>query len=152
VEDFLTRITRFLGIALLAYASLGQAALGGRPEPFDANDGQAVSSVSTTASNYVRRETTLASGTVVREYISATGIVFAVAWSGPFLPNLKSLLGQHFETMVAEAARLPKAGRSSVVIEHPEVVIHSGGRMRAFEGNAWIPAALPAGFAADQVR
>ena len=143
------RVAPYLATLLLACASTAHAALGGFPEPFNSTDARAVS---VAAPNYVRRETTLPSGTQVREYISLTGIVFAVAWEGPVLPNLKSLLGKYFATLVAETTKVPKAGRSSVAIEQQEVFIYSGGRMRAFEGAAWIPAQLPAGFRADDVR
>jgi len=54
--------------------------------------------------------------------------------------------------MVAESARGPRAGRSHLAIDRPEVIINSGGHMRAFEGSAWIPAEFPAGFTADDVR
>ena len=146
------RVAPYLATLLLACASIGHAALGGLPGPFNSADSRAVSGVSVTAPNYVRRETTLASGTLVREYISATGTVFAVAWEGPVLPDLKSLLGKYFAILVAETTKVPKAGHSSVAIEQQEVFIYSGGRMRAFEGAAWIPAQLPAGFSADDVR
>ncbi len=146
------RVASCLAALLLASAGTGHAALGGWPEPFHSADARAGAGVSVTAPNYVRRETTLASGTQVREYISATGLVFAVAWEGPVLPNLKSLLGKYFATLVAETSKAPKAGRSSVAIEQQEVFIYSGGRMRAFEGAAWIPAQLPAGFSAADVR
>lgn len=132
----------------MTYAGAGHAALGGPPEQFSAEGTTVVASVS----NYLTRETTLATGTQVREYVSAGGVVFAVAWDGPVLPDLKALLGKHFDTMVAESARLPKAGRSRIAINRSEVVINSGGHMRAFEGSAWIPAQFPAGFTADGVR
>lgn len=137
---------------LLAYAGVSHAALGGPPELFNTEGTTIVSSVSSAVSNYVARDTTLATGTRVREYVSYSGVVFAVTWDGPVLPDLKALLGKHFDTLVAESARLPKAGRSHLGVNLPEVVIHSGGHMRAFEGSAWIPAEFPAGFTADDVR
>ena len=137
---------------LLAYAGASHAALGGVPEPFDTQGAMAAPSVTSTVSNYVTRDTTLATGTQVREYVSGSGVVFAVTWHGPVLPDLKALLGKYFDTMVAESARLPRAGRSPLAINRPEVVINSGGHMRAFEGSAWIPAEFPAGFTADDVR
>ena len=102
--------------------------------------------------NFTLRETLLPTGTRVREYVSARGTVFAVSWNGPFLPDLRDLLGPHFETMTAEAALNPKAGRSQLVVRRPEVVIFSGGHMRAFEGRAWLPAELPAGFDISDIR
>jgi hypothetical protein len=142
--------TAFL-LLLLAYAGAGRAALGGAPEQY-AEGTTAVSSVTGAGASYVARDTTLASGTRVREYVADGGIVFAVTWEGPMLPDLKTLLGKYFDTLVAESARLPRAGRSQLAVDLPEVVIHSGGHMRAFEGSAWIPAEFPAGFSADDVH
>ena len=146
------RATLFFSALLLTYAGVSHAALGGLPEQFNTEGTTVASSVSSAGSNYVTRDTTLATGTHVREYVSGSGVVFALTWDGPFLPDLKALLGKYFDTMVAESARLPRAGRSQMAINLPEVVINSGGHMRAFEGSAWIPAEFPAGFTADDVR
>lgn len=147
-----SRAAPFVSVLLLVYAGVSHAALGGLPEQFNAEGTAVVSSVSSAMPTYTLRETTLATGTQVREYISGSGIVFALAWNGPMLPDLKALLGQYFDTMVAESASKPRAGRSHLGVDLPEVVIHSGGHMRAFEGSAWIPAQFPAGFSADDVR
>ena len=146
------RVTLFFSVLLLAYAGVSYAALGGFPEPFNTEGTTVVSSVSSAGPNYVMRDTALATGTHVREYISDSGVVFAVTWDGPFLPDLKALLGKYFDSMVAESAAMPRAGRSPMAIDRPEVVINSSGHMRAFEGSAWIPAEFPAGFTADDVR
>ena len=151
-KGFLMRATPFFSALLLAYAGVSHAALGGLPEQFNTQGTTLVSSVSSAGPNYVMRDTTLATGTHVREYVSASGVVFAVTWDGPFLPDLKALLGKYFDTMGAESARVPRAGRSPMAINLPEVVINSGGHMRAFEGSAWIPAEFPAGFTAADVR
>ncbi len=143
---------RALATFLLAYAATAHAALGGAPEQFGAEGATAVSNMSTSASGYFIRDTTLATGTLVREFVSDGGVVFALSWEGPILPDLRALLGQHFEAMVNESARSPKAGRSQLAVDSSEVVIHSGGHMRAFEGSAWIPALLPLGFSVDEIR
>lgn len=148
----LNRVVPFVSILLLAYAGVSHAALGGLPEQFDTAGTAVVSSLSSAMPNYTVRDTTLATGTHVREYISAGDIVFAVAWDGPMLPDLKALLGQYFDAMVAESASKPRAGRARIRVSRPEVVIHSGGHMRAFEGSAWIPGQFPAGFTAADVR
>jgi hypothetical protein len=146
------RVAPLLSVLLLAYTSISHAELGGLPEQFNTECTTVVSSVSHAESNYVLRDTTLATGTQVREYVSNSGVVFAVTWDGPFLPDLKALLGKYFDTMAAESARVPRAGRSNIAVSVPEVVIHSGGHMRAFEGSAWIPAGFPAGFTTNDVR
>jgi hypothetical protein len=148
----LLRAARLSAALMLGYAGAAQAALGGLPEQFSDDGMTVVSSMSSTASNYVMRDTTLATGTHVREYVSGSGVVFALSWDGPVLPNLQALLGKYFDTMVSESAKTPRAGRSPLAINLPEVVINSGGHMRAFEGSAWIPADLPPGFGADQVQ
>ena len=150
-KGFLMRATLFFAF-LLAYASVSHAALGGLPEQFNAQDTVTVSHVTSAGSSYITRDTTLATGTQVSEYVAADGVVFAVTWEGPILPDLKALLGKYFDTMVAESAKAPRAGRSQMAIDRPEVVINSGGHMRAFKGSAWIPVAFPAGFTAVDVH
>ena len=139
-------VTTMVAALLLACPLASQAALGGAPEQFEST------SATVAVANYVTRDTTLSTGTHVREYVSAKGIVFAVTWEGPFLPDLKALLGKYFASMVNDAKRMPKAGRSRIAMNGSEVVINSSGRMRAFEGSAWLPAEFPPGFTADDVR
>lgn len=86
-------------------------------------------------------ESTLDGGTVVREYVSAAGTVFAVSWSGPFMPDLRTLLAAHFATLTAAAAG--QRGRGQLRVERADVVIESTGHMRAWSGRAWLPTALP---------
>ena len=98
-------------------------------------------------------ETTLDSGTVVREYVgSSDGTVFAVSWSGAFMPDLRTLLGSHFATLTSAAAARPTAGHSQLSIKDSDVVIVSGGHMRAYAGRAWIISALPAGVSTDEIE
>ena len=65
------RAAVFFSALVMAYAGAGHAALGGPPEQFSAEGTTVVASVS----NYLTRETTLATGTQVREYVSAGGVV-----------------------------------------------------------------------------
>ena len=89
---------------------------------------------------------TLESGTVVHEFVDATGSVFAVTWSGPFKPDLKTLLGRHFGALAAGARRSTPNGTSD------DAVVQSGGHMGAFEGRAWVPSRLPAGFDTREMK
>ena len=152
LKGVFVRATPFLSVLLMAYAGAGHAALGASPEQFNAEATTIVSNVTAAGLKYLTRDTTLATGTRVSEYVSDNGVVFAVSWDGPMLPDLKALLGKYFDTMVAESAKSPRAGRSRIAVNLPEVVINSGGHMRAFEGSAWIPAEFPAGFSADDVH
>ena len=94
---------------------------------------------------YTHLKRQLESGSTVHEFVDGAGRVFAVAWSGPFLPDLRELLGEHFAVLQQEEAAL-RGKTSAVAIRRPEVVIISTGRMRAFQGRAWLPRQLPAGF------
>ena len=145
------RAAPIVSALLLAYAGACHAALGGAPEDFGAASTTAAANVSPAGAIYSVRSTTLDTGTTVREYV-AGGRVFAVTWDGPMLPDLKALLGKYFDAMVAESQKAPRAGRSRIGVNLPAVVINSGGHMRAFEGSAWIPAQLPAGFTPDDLR
>ena len=80
-----------------------------------------------------------------------TGQVFAVAWHGPFMPDLKQVLGAHFDTFV-ETAGTQRHSRGNVLVSKPEVVIHSGGHMRAFSGLAYLPGQVPQGVRLEDIR
>lgn len=90
----------------------------------------------------------LPSGTRVVEYADLHGTVFAVSWSGPYLPDLRGLLGRHFAsfTQQQQQQQQQRALHAAVVLRSSEVVIVSSGRMGAFEGRAWLPPRLPQGF------
>ena len=96
-------------------------------------------------------ELALASGTVVREFASTTGTVFAVAWQGPTQPDLRQLLGEHFPRL---AVADPGAHRDhrALTLRYPDLVIESGGKMRSFAGRAYLPALVPAGLAVGDIR
>lgn len=148
-----------LGLALLLASLPCAASLGGAPSPFaggasvrHAQTLAAASAASTAgAAAYDVRTTVLEGGTTVREYV-ANGVVFAVAWSGQFQPDLRALLGQHFTTLTAETAKRPHAGRSQVHIAQGGVTIESTGHMRAHAGRAWVASLLPAGFDTDDIE
>jgi len=94
------------------------------------------------------------SGTVVREFISPAGKVFGVAWEGPWLPDLREMLGMYFEqyTTLAQAARRDRKARGPISIQEPGLVVQMSGRARAFVGRAYVPQLLPQGVGAESVR
>ena len=91
---------------------------------------------------------TLPEGVTVHQYVDASGAVFAVAWSGPVLPDFARLLGAH-HAAYADAARLH---RRSISLQGAQLVIESGGMMRAFSGRAYLPGRLPPGLTAQDIR
>jgi hypothetical protein len=95
-------------------------------------------------SNYRLHELKLTSGTVVREFAGSDGKVFAVAWSGPAVPNLREILGQYFDSYVT-AAKAPHPGHHHLQIRQGDLVVQAGGHMRSFTGVAYLPQAVPSG-------
>ncbi|WP_321813863.1 MULTISPECIES: DUF2844 domain-containing protein [unclassified Paraburkholderia] len=111
------------------------------------------STSSTSSATYTVRETTLVNGTAVREYLSSAGTVFAVAWSGPQMPDLSALLGTYFPQYVAGVQASRANGvRGPGAVESSALVVHSGGHMGAFSGQAWLPSALPSGFSTSDIQ
>jgi hypothetical protein len=95
-----------------------------------------------------------ANGTTVREYVSESGRVFGVAWQGPFIPDMRQLLGSYFSqfSVAAKAQRESHVGRWPLNIQEPGLVVQTAGHMRAFSGRAYDPELLPAGVSADAIQ
>lgn len=154
-----------LSCAALGAAAPAAAALGGTPTPAPA--GAVSSSVNavvvhaasgvgstTSAASYTVTQTTFAVGTVVREYVSAAGTVFGIAWNGPIMPNLPALLGSYFTDYdgARAAQRTANPGRGPLKVELPGLVVHSGGHMGSFSGQAYLPQSLPVGVSAIDIH
>ncbi|WEY40511.1 DUF2844 domain-containing protein [Paraburkholderia sp. SUR17] len=122
-----------------AHATLGESAISVN---HDVASLRAVAQAAVVQAAYTVHEITLASGTVVREYVAPGGIVFGVAWEGPTLPDLKAMLGAAFDQYVAANATR-KA--TPLAVSNNDLVVYSGGHLRAFAGHAWLPRAVPAG-------
>lgn len=103
------------------------------------------------AGRYAVHELQIPAGTTIREFVSTSGVVFAVAWQGPFKPDMRLLLGRFFDTYNS-AQRSPDSTRSRLQIEHPDLVVHAGGHMRSFAGLAYAPQLLPAGVSAEELK
>ena len=141
-----------IGAAILTLPGVAAASLGGQ-EASVAEDAVAVHATIRLQQRaaYRLHEIALNSGTMLHEYVNASGTVFAVAWHGPTLPNLKATLGQYFDTYVA-AARLKVSPHRAVRVRQDELVIESTGHMRAFSGIAYLPGLMPAGVTAGDLQ
>lgn len=133
------------------------------PRIADAGLGQPASSVQADAAQfkgsikaaehtgYRVQEIQLPSGTLVREFIGPDGNVFAVAWNGPTVPNLRQTLGQYFDNFVA-AAQARHGDHHHLQIQQSDLVVQTAGHMRAFSGRAYLPQAVPAGVSIGDLR
>ncbi len=142
----------YVALLLAVGAASAFATLGSAPSGPDRRVLSQTAAQPTSAAPYTDLKETLESGTEVHQYVNDRGTVFAVSWSGPFLPDLKEMLGTHFGTLVDHVKQRPGGAGAQVQVRQDDVVIFSGGRPGAFEGRAWLPALLPAGFDTNAVR
>ncbi len=107
---------------------------------------------STPGQQYDVQEITAGTGTRVREYLSRSGQVFAVSWVGPVVPDLRQLLGSHYDSYAKGLSALRPGLRRSVRIASGDLVVESGGHMRAYSGRAYLPAFIPPGVPLSELR
>jgi Protein of unknown function (DUF2844) len=143
-----------VGIGWLALSCPARAALGGDVSSVEADQAHMKASVDLRqAGGYEVRALRAPGGTVVSEYVSPAGRVFAVAWHGPFFPEMQQILGSYFQQYSAALqARNKVYGHHPLNLQQPGLVVQSGGRMRAYVGRAYIPEMLPAGLKAEEIK
>jgi hypothetical protein len=100
---------------------------------------------------YKFHQITSPNGTVVREYVSPAGLVFGIAWQGPFMPNLQQLLGSYFTELQTARSGVRRRG-GPLVVQTDKLVLVSGGHMRSYHGHAYVPSLLPSNVSAEVVR
>lgn len=105
----------------------------------------------TGAAKFSVHQLQLSSGTVVNEYVSPAGMVFAVSWQGPSIPDLQQVLGRYFDAYVA-ATRNRGSASSARALPSSGLVAQSGGHMRAYFGRAYVASMLPRGVLADEIK
>jgi hypothetical protein len=138
------------GLSLPAFASLG-----GNESSIEADRAQMKATLmSNRTDHYTMEEIHHPNGTVIREYLSPAGKVFAITWRGPFIPDMAQLLGaylpQYGEGVKAHHAE--SAGRRPLNIQQPTLVVQTSGHMRSFAGKAYDPTLLPQGVTASDIR
>ncbi|MHB8721765.1 MAG: DUF2844 domain-containing protein [Steroidobacteraceae bacterium] len=118
-------------------------------------DGTAMQGVvqSTPGRLYDIQEITAGTGTRVREYLNRSGRVFAISWSGPAVPDMRLLLGSHYDSYAQALSAMNHSGlRGSMRVASSELVVESGGHMRAYSGRAYLPALIPPGVPLAEFR
>jgi hypothetical protein len=91
---------------------------------------------------YSVQEITAPDGGVVKEFVTPTGMVFAVSWQTRTMPDLQQLFGAYF-AQFQQGSKAKAHRRRGVVVRTNQLVVESGGHMRAFRGRAYIPALVP---------
>lgn len=146
------RVRSGILFALLLAAAPAWAALGEHERSVEADRARvAGQSRRTVFNSYTLHEITSPDGRVIREYVSPGGTVFAIAWEGPTLPDLSTLLGSYY-TAFEQASASPTRRHGPLYVQAGPLVVESGGRMRAFRGRAYLTTMLPANFSKDVIR
>jgi Protein of unknown function (DUF2844) len=125
--------------------SLAYAGLGGDSASVNADAADLHGVVSAEDfSHYTAQQITGQSGMRIREFLNENGIVFAVTWTGPVLPDLRRLMGARFADYATALAALRHPGlQRSLRIAMPDLIVESGGHLRAYSGRAYLPALIP---------
>jgi Protein of unknown function (DUF2844) len=150
-------LTAGTGLMILVTAFPAWASLGGDVTSIQTDQLQLQGSRQVIAAeSYTVHEIQGANGTVVREFVTAEGKVFAVAWHGPWMPDMRQILGSYFDQFTqaaqAKAQNNGRMGRRPLMINQPGLVVQNGGHLRAFVGRAYVPGLLPAGVGAEVIQ
>jgi uncharacterized protein DUF2844 len=142
-----------LALSLLAVApSAAWAALGAAESTVQADGTALRANVQVTrGAAYAVHEMVMATGTRVREYASSGGVVYGVTWQGPFMPDLRQLLGTHFDAYAQSAHRI-QVGRSLSIVTEATLVVESSGHMRFHQGRAYLTDTVPAGVSIESIQ
>jgi len=143
-----------LALTIFAAAQQAQATLGESSDSIS-SDRRALLSVrhTTTVRNGHTVQEIDTGTTVVREYISSSGVVFGIAWNGLTHPDLTALLGSYtseYQKALSHVHRQP--GHRHVQVKTDRVVVEKWGHMRNLKGRAYAPALIPQGMSIDEIK
>ncbi len=97
--------------------------------------------------NQVRVHEITTDGQSVREYVSPSGVVFAISWHGIGEPNLDQIFGDYAaEYHQANIRTATPQGRMPKKIQSENLVVLKFGQMGNVFGKAYCPKLLPQGF------
>ena len=136
---------------LMALSSGAGATLGGDAASIEADGAGAPLEQDASSAAYTVYRIHPSEDSLIQEYLSPDGTVFAVSWKGPAMPDLRGLLGSHFAEYTA-AAQAGRANHHFMGVETPDLVVESSGHMRAFRGRAYLPDKLPPGVTVGEIR
>jgi len=142
-----------LSLSNLMITQKAQAVLG-EPAESIAKDSKALSAVrrvTTTRNRYTVQEI-VSDANIVREYVSPSGIIFAIAWNGLTHPDLTQLLGTYagdYQQALRLTKRVP--GQRHIQLKANKVVVEKWGHMRNLQGRAYAPALMPQGVSVDEI-
>lgn len=112
----LRRLRAMAAVAAVTIALPAFASLGGDVTSVESDRAHMAASVRVTqpSSNYSVHEIQSPEGTVVQEYVSPAGKVFAVTWRGQFMPQMQQVLGITLRN-IQRLCRLSRAATAAVL-------------------------------------
>jgi hypothetical protein len=141
---------------ILIAPSTASAALGGSAATVDADRVQLQGALMriVKSDTYALHEIRSASGIMIREFVNSSGTVFAVAWDGPWMPNLQQVLGDRFPQYQAamRARQRTRRVRGAVALNEPGLIVQLNGHPRAFSGHAYDPTLMPQGMQVEAIK
>ena len=92
--------------------------------------------------------------TMVREFVSPSGVVFAISWEGRFVPQLQDLLGTSFAryAVMLQQEKTMHPERAPLNIHEPQLAFENGGHMGWYYGRAYLPQGIPRGIDARVIH
>lgn len=140
--------------AFVGFSLSAQASLGGGVSSVESDRAHMNARIQVMPhARYDVHEVQSSGGTVVDEYVSPEGMVFALTWHGPFPPPMQQILGTYFQQYSAALQAQPKMyGHRPLNIQKQGLVVQTGGHMRAHFGRAYIPDLVPSGVAVTQIQ
>lgn len=108
----------------------------------------APASITVSGSVFTRHGLELDSGGRITQFSDSNGMVFAVSWSAPTMPDLDALLGAHKISMdqaQAERQRLVRSPRNFSA-GRGDLISVSNGHLRAYKGYAYLQSIMPKSF------
>jgi hypothetical protein len=113
-------------------------------------------SITTTPHGAYSVQEMIVEGSTIREYVSSSNTVFAVAWNGHRHPDLSNLLGTYstdYDLAQKKHARVHGRRHLSIKSENPDrLVVEKWGQMSDVHGRAYSPSLVPTGVSLDDIK
>ncbi len=95
-----------------------------------------------------------AATTTIREYVSPSNTIFAVAWNGLVHPPLNQIFGSYFSQYQEGRKQNPAipGQRRSYVLHTDQLIVETWGHGRNLQGRAYLPELLPKGFPIHDIK
>jgi len=135
------KIAALLAVTIMFLPCVSHASLGDVVTPSEAKASTATGRAGVAA---IRQVDNL-SGVTLTEYVNANNQVFAVAWSGNRIPDLKNVFGTYFDEYSNAWNHRHSLGLHTVHLETPNMKIDISGINGTSHGLAWLPALMPQG-------